>query len=71
MPKTKSRTNVKDLPKTAQELTPDQAKRVKGGLADNVSLAQQKVALGDGSVRVANIADGTSNTLLLPAIQKK
>lgn len=59
MPKTKKRTNVKNLRKTKQELTPDQAKRVKGGL------------IGDGSVRfiessigTAKITDGTSNTLL-------
>jgi len=59
MPKTKKRANVKNLPKTKKELTPEQAKRVKGGL------------FGDGSVRfiqssigTANITDGTSNTLL-------
>lgn len=67
----KKRTKVQDLPKTKQELTPDQAKRVKGGLANNLSQAEQKVALGDGSVRTAtSITDGTSNTLL-PAVQKK
>jgi len=57
-----------DLPKTKQELTPAQAKRVKGGLASNP--AQLTVAMGDGSVRVTDIKDGTSNTLL-PAIQRK
>ena len=33
MPKTKKRTNVKNLSKTKQELTPGQARRVKGGVA--------------------------------------
>ena len=41
MPKTKKRTNVKDLPKTKQELTSDQSKRIKGGLA-NLSPEQQQ-----------------------------
>ena len=67
MPKTKKRTNVKNLSKTKQELTPGQARRVKGGVAHPSGI---NVALADGSVRVANISDGTSNTLL-PAIQKK
>ncbi len=60
MPKTKKRTNVKNLRKTKQELTPDQAKRVKGGLVGDGSVR----FVGDGSVRFANITDGTSNTLL-------
>ena len=66
MPKTKKRTNVKDLPKTKQKLTPEQAKRVKGGACTN-NLRHSggiNVALADGSVRNANITDGTSNTLL-------
>ncbi len=62
MPKTKKRTNVKDLRKTKQELTPDQAKRVKGGTLPHSGGVN--VLLGDGSVRLANITDGTSNTLL-------
>ena len=65
MPKTKKRTNVKNLPKTKQELTPGQAKRVKGGTAHPGGV---NVALADGSVR--NVSDGTSNTLL-SAVQKK
>jgi len=61
MPKTNKRTNVKNLSKTAKNLTPEQAKRVKGGL---VSPGGVQVAMGDGSVRLADITDGTSNTLL-------
>ena len=62
MPKSKKRTNVKDLSKTAKTLTQDQAKRVKGGNTSGVNMV-----LCDGSVR---IVDGTSNTLL-NAVQKK
>jgi prepilin-type processing-associated H-X9-DG protein len=65
MPKTSKRANVKNL-KTVQELTPKQAKRVKGGSTPHPGGIN--VAMGDGSVR--NIADGTSNTLLLPAVKK-
>jgi len=60
MPKTKKRTNVKSLSKTAKNLTSEQAKRVKGGLVS--SPGGVNVAMADGSVR--NISDGTSNTLL-------
>ena len=60
MPKTKKRTNVKSLSKTAKNLTPEQAKRVKGGLTAYPGGVQ--VVMADGSVR--NITDGTSNTLL-------
>jgi len=60
MPTKKKRTKAKDLPKTKRELTPGQAKRVKGGLTPYPGGIQ--VAMGDGSVR--NITDGTSNTLL-------
>ena len=65
MPKSKKRTNVKDLSKNTKDLTPDQAKRVKGGNTSGVN-----VVLCDGSVRVVDIKDGTSNTLL-NAVQKK
>jgi hypothetical protein len=61
MPKAKKRTNVKSLSKTAKNLTPEQAKRVKGGLTSPAGI---QVAMGDGSVRVVDIKDGTSNTLL-------
>lgn len=61
MPKAKQRTDVKNLSKTAKNLTPAQAKRVKGGLAQPGGV---NVLLGDGSVRLAEISDGTSNTLL-------
>ena len=62
MPKAKKRTNVKSLSKTSKNLTPEQAKRVKGGLTAYPGGIQ--VAMGDGSVRLTNITDGTSNTLL-------
>ena len=58
MPKTKKRTSVKKLSKT-KNLTPAQAKRVKGGQTSGGNWL-----LGDGSVRVTDIKDGTSNTLL-------
>jgi len=61
MPTKKKRTKANDLPKTKQELTPKQAKRVKGG---SVHTGGVNVLLGDGSVRFADIKDGTSNTLL-------
>jgi prepilin-type processing-associated H-X9-DG protein len=60
MPKTKKRTNVKNLSKTAKNLTPAQAKRVKGGTTAHPGGIN--VLMADGSVR--NITDGTSNTLL-------
>ena len=56
MPKSKKRTSVKKLSKSTKNLTPAQAKRVKGGHTGGGNWL-----LGDGSVR---IADGTSNTLL-------
>lgn len=65
MPKTKKRTNAKNLPKTKQELTPEQAKRVQGSHSGGVN-----ALMSDGSVKFANITDGTSNTLL-NAVQKK
>ncbi len=65
MPTRKKRTKAQDLPKTKQELTPEQAKRVQGSHSGGAN-----VLLGDGSVRFANITDGTSNTLL-NAVQKK
>ncbi len=72
MPSNKKRTKAQDLPKkTEQELTPEQAKRVQGGCQNNLSPSAQNVALGDGSVRTANTSDGTSNTILLPAVQKR
>lgn len=54
---TKNRIKVEDLEQPAQELTPDEAKDVKGGF-------------GDGSVRFikdgnVQITDGTSNTILI------
>jgi prepilin-type processing-associated H-X9-DG protein len=58
MPKTKKRTNAKNLSKTAKNLTPAQAKKVKGGYSGGVN-----VVLGDGSVRFADgsikFADGS------------
>ena len=57
MPKTKKRTDVKNLSKAPKNLTAAQAKRVKGGTSSGV-----QVVMCDGSVR--NITDGTSNTLL-------
>ena len=59
MPKTKKRTSVKKLAKNTKSLTPTQAKRVKGGHTGGGNWL-----LGDGSVRVTDIKDGTSNTLL-------
>ena len=61
MPKTKKRTNVKELSKNTKDLTPDQAKRVKGGTRSSHTGGVQ-VVMADGSVR--SITDGTSNTLL-------
>ena len=61
MPKAKKRTNVKSLSKTAKNLTPAQARKVKGGI---ISPSGVQVVMADGSVRVADITDGTSNTLL-------
>ncbi len=63
MPTNKKRTEAQDLPKTKQELTAEEAKQVQGGCQNNLSPSAQKVA--DGSVRIANISDGTSNTLLI------
>jgi hypothetical protein len=61
MPKANKRTNVKSLSKTTKNLTPEQAKKVKGGITGPGGI---QVAMGDGSVRVVDIKDGTSNTLL-------
>ena len=56
--KSKRRANVKKLT-TRQNLTAEQAKRVQGGLTPGGI----QVAMGDGSVRLVDILDGTSNTL--------
>jgi prepilin-type processing-associated H-X9-DG protein len=56
--KSKRRANVKKL-QTRQELTADQAKSVQGGLYPG----GVQVVMADGSVRLTDITDGTSNTL--------
>ena len=48
MTTTKKRTKAKKLPKTKKDLTPAQAKRVKGGTTPGA----MQVTMGDGSVRV-------------------
>jgi hypothetical protein len=53
---TKRRTQVKDLKKSEEELTPAQSKKVKGGLLPYVE--QENV------YKSTSIKDGTSNTLL-------
>lgn len=52
------RAKVKKL-QTNQELTADQAKSVQGGLYPG----GVQVVMADGSVRLTDITDGTSNTL--------
>lgn len=65
MPKnTKKRTQVKDLARSKQQLTPKAAKKVKGGLLSSTSLTEtaQKVRIGGtgtkGSWDLGSFSDG-------------
>lgn len=52
---TKRRTQVKNLKKSEEELTPAEAKKVKGGLLPYIE---------QDNIRSKSIKDGTSNTLI-------
>lgn len=66
----KQRTEVKDLKTATTDLSPEDTKKVKGGVIAIIA-PQTSSRLADGSLRQASsITDGTSNTLL-PYIEKK
>lgn len=70
----KRKLKIDDLPEEQKELSPDEAKNVKGGLGTVFLLdtAQQNTEAGwvshiDGShkAKTAEIQDGTSNTMMV------
>ncbi len=66
----KQRTEVNDLRTAKTDLSPEETKKVKGGVIAIIA-PQSSSSLADGSVRPpSSITDGTSNTLL-PYIEKK
>ena len=64
---TKRRTKVKDLKKSEEELTTDQAKKVKGGILPYIeqdAITSRSITDGTSNTSKSSITDGTSNTLL-------
>ena len=65
----KQRTEVKNLRTGTTDLSPKEAKKVKGGVIAIIA-PQTSSRLADGSLKQSSITDGTSNTLL-PYMEKK